>query len=852
MQTATSRQGASALIRRHRHLAALCTFAVVIGGVYASVLDGTRSLITNGPWSQPLFVLDPLAGGPATAPLTRLAALSWLHGTLPVFDPFQGFGIPLLADQGVPVYLPQLLFHLAFPANYSIWNVVNLVALAFGVYLLASAFGQRFPGAIAAGFLAALAGAAPPNVNMSMLNPLAVLPFALVAVRYALDPSSRHRFAALLGISTAIAFLCLSGFQEVLPLMAAVIIVYAVALAVHFGTWRTRPALIAGAVGAAAGGVIVGSVGIVPVLSVLSGGTTVNGAGSYWPHSPVYWLSTLTLPTITGRALNQAPQDAGNIVFTVGTPLLVLVVVLALAISLRRGGRHTRWYVFPSVVLVVYGVLGYADIGHVLQLFDVPILDAIQTRRFLQFAWWVPLCLLLGAVVSNARVLRWKDALVALLAAGGFDAYFFVRYRQALTAAHVADGTPSILHAPIVAAAVVVVFLAAALAARRFGPVATGLVMAAIVLGSCIYDLPTNFPPSSFDSAVRSVHVPGTSERSGDGLVFFGIRQLPTEQYSFQIYGPIVPTAYREAVTALFSVPQSGGRDPVAASLPTLSNLTLTPRAVSVLRSFGVDLLVVSQALSSADFPAVPRCGSPPATRGRARVCFLGKVVNPHPGVAYTPPVDYAYRIVGAHALVQRGARLVPVASTTTGLDDFTAKLSTSSTALGHAAYVTSSMAQLKGARGVRGVSRQATSQTVSIRLDSRSGGLVVLRESYEPGVRASVNGRSVRASSVDGGLWTAVHVTGGASEVVLDYATTADLVEFGLAAAGLVALALAWLALGVSDVRRRVRRVRAWSPPSAAPTGGSGPGGPTTEAVPTAQGLRRPRRDSDPQPPDP
>lgn len=814
MQTAPNPPGASALIRRHRHVVALCTLAVVIGGTYASVLDGTRSLITNGPWSQPLFVLDPLAGGPATAPLTRLAALSWLHLTPPVFDPFQGFGIPLLADQGVPVYLPELLFHLAFPANYSIWNVVNLVALAFGVYLLASAFGQRFPGALAAGLLAALAGAAPPNVNMSMLNPLAVLPFALVAARYALDPRSRHRVRALLGITTAVAFLCLSGFQEVLPLMAVVLVVYSACLVVHFGTWRSRPVVIAHALGAALGGAVIGSVGIVPVLSVLSGGTTVNGAGSYWPHSPVYWLSTLTLPTITGRALNQAPQDAGNIVFTLGTPLLVLVVVLALAIALRRDGRGTRWYVFPSEVFVIYGVLGYADIGHVLQLFDIPILDAIQTRRFLQFAWWIPLCLLLGAVVSNARVLKWRDAVVAVLAAGGFDAYFFIRYRQALAAAHVANGTASILHAPVVAAAVIVVFLAAALAARRLGPLPTGIVMALVVLGSCIYDLPTNFPPSSFDSAVRSVHVPGSPESSRDGLVFYGVRQLPTEQYSFQIYGPIVPTAYRDAVTALFSVPQSGGRDPIAASLPTLSNLTLTPRAVSVLRSFGVDLLVVSQALSPSEFPAVPRCASPPGTRGHARVCFLGKMVNQHPGVAYTPPVDYAYRIVGADALVEHGARLRPVTSTRSALDDFTARLSTSSTSIGHTAYVTSTMAQLTRARGVQGISRRATAQAVSIRLHSRSKGLAVLRESYEPGVRASVNGRSVRASSVDGGLWTAVHVPRGTSDVVLDYATTADLVELGLAAAGLVALGVAWVSLGVGDVRRRMRGRRRWPGP--------------------------------------
>jgi hypothetical protein len=798
---------ATAALRRHRHLGALCAYAVVIGAIYASVLDGTRSLITNGQWSQPLYVMDPLAGGPATAPLTRLVAAAWLHLQLPVVDPFQGYGIPLLTNQGVPVYLPQILFHLVLPTDYSIWNVVNLIGLAFGVYLLASSFGQRFFGAMAAGTLASLAGAAPPNVNMSMLNPLAVLPFALLAVRYAVDPDSEHRPAALLGLATALAFLCLSGFQEVLPLMAVAIVVYTVALIVHFGTWRRRPALIVGAVSSAALGGAVGSIGILPSLSILESGTTVNGPGSYLPHLPSYWLSTLTLPTITDRALNQAPQDLGNAVFTLGTPLLVLVVVLALAIALRRGGGGIRWYVLPSVAFVVYGVLGYADIGHVLQLFDLPVFDAIQTRRFLQFGWWIPLCLLLGAVVSNARSVRWKDALLALLAAAGFDAYFFVRYRQAAAAQRVAGDTAGILHAPIVAAVVIVVFLGAALASRRFGPAPAGLAMALVVLASCAYDLPTNFPASSYDAAVTSVDVPGMAGQHGTELAYFGSRQLPTEQYSFQIYGPIIPTAYADALTALFSVPQAGGRDPIAASLPTLAQLTLTPRAVTVLRSFGVDLLVVPQPLSATDFPGLPSCGSSPVAAAGSPVCFLGETANAHPGVAYAPAENYAYRILGANSLVQRVVRPTPVASTGAALAAFTRQLSTSSAALGRDAYVTTTSARLRATRGVRGMSRRATTETVSITLRSRSTGLVVLRESYQPGVRVRVNGRPVSASPVDGGLWTAVDVGRGVSHVVLDYTTKADLVEFGIAVAGLSALFLAWLGLGAWELRLRLRR---------------------------------------------
>ena len=838
MQTTIERHLVNGPFRRHQHLSAFLLLAAVICGLYAAVLDGSRSLITNGTWSQPLFVVDPLAGGPATAPLTRLAAASWLHLRLPVIDPFQGFGVPLLPNQGVPVYPPQLLFHLLFPADYSIWNVVNLIALAFGVYLLARAFGQTFFGAMAAGLLAALAGAAPPNVNMSMLNPLAVLPFLLVAVRYAVDPEAGHRLAAWLGIATTVALLCLSGFQEVLPLMAVVVVVFTVALAVHLRTWRLRPLLLVGTAASAVAGGAVGSIGVFPVLSVLSGGTTLNAPGASLPHLPIYWLSTLTLPTITGRALNQAPQDASNVVFTLGTPLLVLVVVLALVIAARGGGGATRWYVFPSVAFVVYGVLGYADIGRVLQAFDVPLFDAIQSRRFLQFAWWIPLCLLLGAVVSHARLLRWKDGLVALAAAAVFDAYFFERYRQALAAAHVPNATASILHAPIVAAVAVVAFVAAALAARRLGAAPAGLAMALVVLATCVYDLPTNFPPPSYDAAVTTVRVPGLPPQRGDLLAFFGTRQLPTQQYAFQIYGPIIPTPYRDALTALFSVPEAGGLDPIAGALPTLAQLTLTPRAVSVLRSFGVDLLVVPAPLSPGTFPSIPRCG-PDLPRGTGSVCSLGAIRSPNPGVAYAPPESFAYRVIGADPLVQQGARPVPVPSTSVATRDLTHRLSTSTATVPLAAYVTSDAVALRAARGATGLWRRSTAQTVTIGVRSRSPGVVVLRETYVPGLRATVDGRSAAASPVDGGLWTAVHVGAGRSRVELEYATTADLVSLWAAVVGLAALAAAWLSLaGGALWRRRRRRGRAPRRPTRA---AHAPGVPGAAHVPGVTGASVP-----------
>jgi len=177
-----------------RHVIALVFFVVVLCVVYGPVVLGHASLKTNSSWPPgPLFVSDPIAGGFITLPLEKLGLLAWSHHQLPALDPYQGYGIPLLATQGVPVFLPELIVHLIAQSNYSLWNLIRLLALSFGTYLLASSFGQSMVASIAAGIAISFAGVAPPNTNLGMLNPLMVLPFVLLSLRYLLDPAKPRK-----------------------------------------------------------------------------------------------------------------------------------------------------------------------------------------------------------------------------------------------------------------------------------------------------------------------------------------------------------------------------------------------------------------------------------------------------------------------------------------------------------------------------------------------------------------------------------------------------------------------------------------------------------------------------------
>jgi hypothetical protein len=175
------------------HIVAFVLLTLLIGGIYLSVLAGDASLKTNTtPPLGPLFVIDPTAGGFITMPMGHLAILAWSHLNLPIIDPFQGYGFPLIASQGIPVFPPEVLLHLLISHNYSTWNVLRVLLIAWGTYLLASSFELSFVASLAAGVAASLIGIVPPNINLGMLNPIMLLPFVLLALRYLLDPDRQR------------------------------------------------------------------------------------------------------------------------------------------------------------------------------------------------------------------------------------------------------------------------------------------------------------------------------------------------------------------------------------------------------------------------------------------------------------------------------------------------------------------------------------------------------------------------------------------------------------------------------------------------------------------------------------
>jgi hypothetical protein len=790
-----------------RHSVAFLFLTAMIGLIYHVVLIGHASLTTNTSWPPGTpFVGDPAAGGPITLPLAKLTASAWTHLQLPIIDPYQGYGLSLIANQGAPVFPPELLFHLLIPGNYSVWNVVQLLVLAYGCYLLASSFGQSMFAGLAVGTAAALAGIAPPNVNLDVVNAVGVLPYVLLSARYLVDPRSRHPLVASLGLATSVTLLALSGFQEVFPLIAVIIGVFVVALIVHFHTLRLAAhRLTMGAIAVVFGGVA-GAVGYLPTLSVVGAGGDLNPANNYLHSYPTYWLATTAMPSLTRES---RPS------WLLGTPLLVLVLVLAVLIAGRRAGAHLRWLVWPSAALVLMGILGYVDAAHVLDIFGFFPFDIIGMERYLPFVWWLPWCLLLGVVISCASILRWYHVMAALGVAALFDLWTLSRYRDAVAAAHLTSDL-KLIDMAVVATAIFLCIFAAGVAIS--GHVIGAVVMTASVIASCVYYLPTNFFPSAGDQAVTTISSTALPARTNDyDSLFLNEIQLPVKNYSAQLFGQIDPKSYVNILDALVPpTATSNGQTPIYIAAPSLYYAKLDSHLIAVLRFMGIDRIVSPTPLSLPTIGVIPACLS---VGPQPRVCLAAR--GETRGVSQVLRL-YVYSVPNADALVYPASRVVSLETNGQALSAAVVAIRQDKDLATVPAYVAQPTGNRRLALGVSAVSRSATTEEVHVQLHARSGGLVVLRDSYAPGMTVSDNGRQEPALSVDGGLWTALEVPKGTSHVLLDYVTRSDVLEFVACGLGIALLAILWCLLGAFEVRSRIARTRRTSHPQVRQDGDS------------------------------
>ena len=110
-------------------------------------------------------------------------------------------------------------------------------------------------------------------------------------------------------------------------------------------------------------------------------------------------------------------------------------------------------------------------------------------------------------------------------------------------------------------------------------------------------------------------------------------------------------------------------------------------------------------------------------------------------------------------------------------------------------------------AQDPQGIKRTLSTETVTTDVHTLGGGLIILRDSYLPGMSCRANGHNTTCFSIDGGLWTGVQTTPGNSTITLNYVNPTTRLEELIGLIGLITLFLAWLALITFRIKPTITR---------------------------------------------
>lgn len=194
-------------------------------------LDSGLGVVTRGGWISGVPYLDPNSGVTAQA-LGHLAALDWLHGHVPWWNPFEGLGAPLAGEMQSAALFPLVLL-LALSTGQLFFHIVLEVTAGLSSYfLLRRLVASRLP-AVVGGVAFALNGTFAWFAH-APVNPVAFLPMCLLGVERARESAMTGVARRWILLALAMALSAYAGFPESAYIDGLFVLVWAVVRMVGF------------------------------------------------------------------------------------------------------------------------------------------------------------------------------------------------------------------------------------------------------------------------------------------------------------------------------------------------------------------------------------------------------------------------------------------------------------------------------------------------------------------------------------------------------------------------------------------------------------------------------------------
>jgi hypothetical protein len=401
--------------------------AWILGAVIVANLAGIAHLVTTnplvinaglGPPTHGLLpgvpYIDPNAGY-TTQALGHLAALDWLHGHVPWWNPYEGVGAPLAGEMQSGAFFPLTLL-LALHDGLFLLQLLLETVTGWSTYFLVRRLGVGRSFATAAGVAFGLCGTYAWLAH-APIRPVALLPLCLLGVERAVRAGRDGRRGGWALLAGALALSVLAGFPETAAIDGALVAWWAVLRLLGPGRSAWRPIVRKLGTGA-----VVGLALSAPLLAAFASylsyaSTESHEVGFAYAAIPRAGLVQMILPYALGpifgfHTQGSAPNVIGIVWGNVGGFLSATLIAAGLVGLVGRRHRLLRLGLGAWVALCLLRTFGYLPVLRAMAA--VPGLHEVAFFRYADPSWELAVVVLAALGLDDvARSLTRRRVLVA-------------------------------------------------------------------------------------------------------------------------------------------------------------------------------------------------------------------------------------------------------------------------------------------------------------------------------------------------------------------------------------------------------------------------------------------------------
>lgn len=330
-------------------------------------------------------IIDPNAGY-ITMAMGHLAAMDWLHGHIPWWNPYEGLGAPLAGEMQAGAFFPLVLL-LQGALGFVVFHIALELTAGYATYFLLRRLDLGRAASTAGGVAFGLCGTLA-WFEHATANPVAFLPLALLGVERARAASVEMRANGWRLLAVALALSIVAGFPEVAYLDGLLVAIWAAVRLLSLPV-RRQFMLAKLAVGCAVG-LLLSAPALVAFIDYLPHGNVGNHGGAFANGFLVIQnLGQTVLPYSFGPIFGlQAGGNSSLLTLVWGNAggyLDATLIVCALIGLLGSRLRALRVALAVWIFLAMSKTFGVAAVSHLLNHF--PGIHSTAFYRYSQASW---------------------------------------------------------------------------------------------------------------------------------------------------------------------------------------------------------------------------------------------------------------------------------------------------------------------------------------------------------------------------------------------------------------------------------------------------------------------------------